>query len=243
MAYKNKEDAILYKHRYYYANKDKIRENYYNNRDDILRKEKERYRQNRVKKLIYASEYKKRNRDKVNAYKERRKDYIKAKQKEYYIESKTVDIICMNCGKPGKSTPYNPGKFCSVVCKLTWLRGANCSTWKGGISYEPYCPKFNNDLKRRVRDFFDNECVVCGKSTKDNKKNLSVHHVEYDKQACCDGLPVQFVALCGSCHCRTNNNRDRWENMFHVIIDEMYNGRSYYTKEEYKSIRSDRCVK
>ncbi len=109
--------------------------------------------------------------------------------------------------------------------------------WKGGISFEPYCPKFNQDLKERVRAFFDYECITCGKTTEENGKALSVHHVEYDKSACCDGEPVHFAAMCHRCHSKTNFDRERWEAMMHRIIDEIYDGRSYYTKEEYKKIK------
>lgn len=115
--------------------------------------------------------------------------------------------------------------------------GELASNWRGGISFEPYCPKFNQDLKERVRTFFDNACITCGKTAKENGKALSVHHVEYDKSACCDGEPVHFAAMCHRCHSKTNFDRERWEAMMHRIIDEIYDGRSYYTKEEYKKIK------
>ena len=117
-------------------------------------------------------------------------------------------------------------------------RGEKSGNWKGGISFEPYCPKFNNELKIRVRAFFDYKCIICGKSTEENKKNLAVHHVEYDKMACCHGKPIHFAALCHKCHSKTNYNREYWECILHRIIDEIYNGRSYYTKEEYENIIS-----
>lgn len=111
-------------------------------------------------------------------------------------------------------------------------RGEKCYLWQGGISFEPYCPKFNNDLKMRVRLFFDEKCILCGISKEDNGQNLSVHHVEYNKQACCDGKPVHFATMCKRCHSRTNHHRRQWEDMMHRIIDEIYNGRSYFTKDE-----------
>ena len=116
--------------------------------------------------------------------------------------------------------------------------GPNNPAWRGGISYEPYCPKFNGNLKKRIRYFFDNECIICGKSEKDNEQSLSCHHVEYNKQACCDGKLVQFAALCRICHNKTTHgDRERWENMLHIIICEIYNNRSYFTKEEWEIIK------
>lgn len=116
--------------------------------------------------------------------------------------------------------------------------GPNNGCWLGGLSFEPYCPKWTKDLRNRIRAFFNYECLVCGKSTEENVKQLSCHHITYNKQACCDGKPVQFAALCITCHAKTNKDRDRWEAMLHRIIIEIYDGRSYYTKEEMQCLPS-----
>lgn len=121
----------------------------------------------------------------------------------------------------------------------TTRKGKDCNFWKGGISFEPYCPKFNKDLKERVRAFFNYECMMCGKPEHLNCYKLSIHHVEYDKSACCNGKPVQFAALCHHCHSKTNFDRPRWESMLHRIIEEIYNNRSYYTQDEYRRIKDN----
>ena len=133
----------------------------------------------------------------------------------------------------GENNPRFGKKFPEQSVRIS---GSGNGNWKGGISFEPYCPKFNKDLKTRVRTFFDYRCVICGKSTEENKRNLAVHHVEYDKLACCHGKPIHFAALCHKCHSKTNYNREYWECILHRIIDEIYNGRSYYTKEEYENM-------
>lgn len=120
--------------------------------------------------------------------------------------------------------------------------GEKNPAWKGGISFEPYCPKFNKNLRTRIRAFFDYRCMICGKPeienlTKNGKQRLlSCHHVEYDKQACCNNNVVNFAALCQRCHGRMNGNTDRWEQILHRIINEIYDGKSYYTKEEYEHL-------
>lgn len=119
--------------------------------------------------------------------------------------------------------------------------GSNNPNWLGGISFEPYCPLWTKELRQRIRSFFNNECVICGKTTEENKKKLHCHHITYDKNACCDGKPIHFAALCNSCHSKTNGNsenRARWEAILHRIIDEIYDGKSYYIKEEYKNLQS-----
>jgi hypothetical protein len=129
-------------------------------------------------------------------------------------------------------------KHPEVIIRLSETRkGKNGPNWRGGISFEPYCPKFNSDLKERVRAFFDYKCITCGKTTEENGEQLAVHHVEYDKSACCHGRPVHFAAMCHRCHSITNFHREEWESMLHRIIDEIYNGRSYYTKEEYNQLK------
>jgi hypothetical protein len=109
-------------------------------------------------------------------------------------------------------------------------RGANAAHWLGGKSFEPYCPKFNRDFKERVREFWGRKCVVCGKTEKENGKLLCVHHVNYQKEACCDNAHPLFVALCVKCHTKTNGNRNYWKEFFTKLIVEKYGGRSYLSK-------------
>jgi len=128
------------------------------------------------------------------------------------------------------SDPWNKGKSCPQ------LSGENNPSWKGGVSFEPYCPKFNRKFRKRVRAFFNHKCVACGMTQEENGKDLSVHHVHYDKKTCCkEGEDVKdrkFVALCKSHHADTNNNRAFWEDWYTEIINEFYGGQCYFTEEE-----------
>jgi len=114
------------------------------------------------------------------------------------------------------------------------MKGDKNPCWRGGISFEPYCPKWTKEFKIRIRAFFDYRCIICGTSEKELKKRLCCHHVEYNKQACCDGKPAHFATLCTKHHAMTNHDRTRWETIIHKIIDEIYNGRSYFTQEEFE---------
>lgn len=114
--------------------------------------------------------------------------------------------------------------------KLSELRkGENNPQWKGGVSYEPYCPKFNNEFKERVRAFFGHKCVECG--APQNGKLLAVHHVNFNKKACCDNSIPLFVPLCASCHSKTNTHRDHWQEHFTTLINEKYGGQCYILKD------------
>lgn len=178
-----------------------------------------------------------------------KKALLEANVGRHLTEEHKAKISIANRGKVlsedhrSKISRSHIGKHMSTEtkAKLAIARsGERSSNWRGGISFEPYCPKFNENLKQRVRTFFEDQCLICGKSKEENGKNLSVHHVEYNKAACCDGKMVTFAPLCCECHSRTSNgNRQRWEDMLHRIIDEMYNGRSYFTKEEYMQLLGD----
>ena len=97
----------------------------------------------------------------------------------------------------------------------------------GGISFEPYCPKFSLSLRERVRRFFGYRCVVCGKSQEEIGYKLCVHHVNYDKKLCCNGEKPMFVSVCKSCHGLTNYNREHWRIFFTNKIIIEHNGESY----------------
>ena len=76
-----------------------------------------------------------------------------------------------NLTRKDYSTPWNKG-----------TRGEETSNWRGGISFEPYCIKFDTSYKRRIRNLFGNECFLCGLSEADNGRKLDVHHVNYNKR-------------------------------------------------------------
>lgn len=87
-------------------------------------------------------------------------------------------------------------------------RGEKSPHWRGGISYLPYCPKFNNELKEKIRERDNRTCQLC--STKENGKRLSVHHIHYDKENCAPDL----ITLCNRCSSKVNFNRDYYEQLF-----------------------------
>lgn len=107
-------------------------------------------------------------------------------------------------------------------------RGEKGNNWRGGISFEPYCPKFNKEFKERVRAFFGYECVEC--HTPQNGRKLDVHHINYNKMMCCNDVKPLFVALCRSHNSLANKNREYWEQHFTQIINEQYGGKCYLPK-------------
>lgn len=82
--------------------------------------------------------------------------------------------------------------------------------WKGGISFKPYCSKFNNFLKEDIRNAFGRRCFLCG--APENGERHSVHHCDYNKGQGC-GNAWNLIPLCRACHTKTNSNRHHWFNL------------------------------
>lgn len=135
-----------------------------------------------------------------------------------------VKRVCKNCKIPFYVYPSRIrggwGAFCSNECRILFNRGKNSPAWKGGISFEPYCSKFNEEFKKYIRAKFDNVCFLCGKTEEENGRKLDVHHVNYDKNCGCaetkedkkaEDESCQFVPLCRSCNSKVNKNRALWE--------------------------------
>lgn len=118
--------------------------------------------------------------------------------------------------------------------RIQRISGPNSPNWQGGISKEPYCEKWNAEFRNRVRLFFGNKCVVCGKTKEDNDgRKMSVHHVTHDKHVCCNDSPHYFVPLCISCHAKIHYKKEYWEQYFIRLINTKYQGKCYYTKDEF----------
>lgn len=116
-------------------------------------------------------------------------------------------------------------------------RGEKHPNWQGGISFEPYCPKFDNNLKERVREFFGRKCFLCSKTEEENGKKLCVHHVNFDKMVCCNDTPPLFVPLCPSCHTKIHHNSEYWRDIIEKRLMSETNGKCFYMIEEMDLLR------
>lgn len=112
--------------------------------------------------------------------------------------------------------------------------GEKSPVWKGGVSFEPYCEKFNRNFKKRTRAFWNHTCFLCGGL--ENGRSHTVHHIHYDKKMCCNGSPQDVIILCASCHAKTNHNRDYWEShLTNLLYAYCPSGKCFFTKDEMRS--------
>lgn len=75
--------------------------------------------------------------------------------------------------------------------------------WKGGIQYEPYSSEFTPLLKEEIKKRDRYTCQMC----KIIPETLCIHHIDYNKK---NGKTNNLIALCRSCHTKTNHNREKW---------------------------------
>lgn len=94
-------------------------------------------------------------------------------------------------------------------------RGHKNPNWQGGISFEPYSPEFNDQLKYEIRkrDNFICQFPNCG--IKENGRKHSTHHIDYDKK---NNESENLITICIIHHATTNNkNRKHWTQLFQEI--------------------------
>jgi hypothetical protein len=151
--------------------------------------------------------------------------------------------------------------------------------WYGDITYgerDKYCVLFNNEFKERCRAFYGYKSILSGeKATVKHFKtkkliNLTIHHVYYQKKACCEwdedtqgyyaminlgtkqnpkiirhnirGDPNKFVTLTFAENSMVNFDKIRWIKLFEEMIEKQ-GGKCYFTKQEMKEWKSNQNVK
>jgi len=107
--------------------------------------------------------------------------------------------------------------------KQPWQEGEKNWNWRGGISYLPYSPEFNNELKKQIKKRDNYACIECGKKETDcidrNGKcyGLQIHHIDYNKQ---NNNIINLVTLCNICHSKTNFKRKEWTKYYKELVGE-----------------------
>ncbi len=90
-------------------------------------------------------------------------------------------------------------------------RGVKNPNWNNGSSFEPYSVEFTKALKQRIRERDKYICQECGFNEGLLKKNLHIHHIDYNKK---NNYPNNLISLCNSCHMQTNFKRNDWIKYF-----------------------------
>ena len=95
-------------------------------------------------------------------------------------------------------------------------KGDKNPRWQGGVSFLPYTQDFSKDLKLKIRCRDNHICQGCGMTEKEHGKNLSIHHIDYNKFNCQE---TNLITTCISCNSIANSNRDYWFAYYTYIIE------------------------
>jgi hypothetical protein len=100
-------------------------------------------------------------------------------------------------------------------CKL----GENNPSWIDGRSYLPYPQEFNEKLRNRIRKRDNYKCKNCGMEKKAHikkyRRNLEIHHIDYDSQNCEE---KNLITLCKDCNLKANKKREFWKKYYQRLI-------------------------
>jgi len=179
---------------------------------------------------------------------EESKEKIRLANLGHKVSEETIaKMKSSHIGKPmseeAKEKQRNNKIGCSVseetrIKQSCTRRGISVSEFNG-FSTKRYCELWTDEFRERVRAFFGYVCMYpgCGKTQEEEGRKLSVHHVNYDKQTCCreneDVSSRKFVTLCNRHNLAVNYDRELWERYFVGLINDEYEGRCYFTKEEW----------
>lgn len=158
-----------------------------------------------------------------------------------FKEKEKIKKVCLNCGKEFKVIPALKDKRvnCSKKCKGEYmsklLSGKNNPLWQDGKSFEPYGIEFNKELKGKIRKRDNCVCQECGRTQKELKRLLNVHHIDYNKQ---NNSPLNLISLCLKCHMKTNHNRKHWKQYFQMkmFMKELFNPENLLIFNENKQL-------
>jgi len=116
---------------------------------------------------------------------------------------------CIDCGKFISKTAQR--------CCVCANKGEHNPSWMGGKDKEKYIA-FDREIRSRIRYRDKFTCQICGaKQTTFGVKTdkLEIHHIDYNKE---HTFPKNLVALCKSCHIKTNFDREKWIQYFHDLF-------------------------
>lgn len=137
-----------------------------------------------------------------------------------YINARTpIPYVCER-GHRGsiRWDNWRQGKRCSECASIEFsikYSGENSWAWKGGKSYDDYCPAWTDkEFKKFIKERDGHVCQNPGCwGTTDR---LCIHHIDYNKHNC---SPDNLITLCFSCNSRANVNREFHKSYYQDVVN------------------------
>jgi len=138
---------------------------------------------------------------------------------EVYMNSyQKLDYICPEGHKHSMTWDNWKQGYRCPTCWIIDNRGCRHPNWKGGISKEPYCQDWTNDLKDFIKERDGYKCINPD-CLLNNSKDLTVHHINYNKKSC---AAENLITVCRSCNTRANTDRNWYEAWYKAILHKRY---------------------
>jgi hypothetical protein len=141
----------------------------------------------------------------------------------------------------GKNNPNFGKRHSKETCEKIRLTnsgktGERNGNWKGGVSFSPYCEKFDKKRRKAVREFFNNLCICTGEPQ--YTRALSVHHIDHDKEQGCNGKPFNLVPMSSEHHSKEIYNEEEYKQYINKTLREgfkwgIWNEQEYIEKVMY----------
>jgi hypothetical protein len=108
------------------------------------------------------------------------------------------------------------------ICAVIKNSGPTHYNWQGGISCEPYCQNWTKEFKEFIKERDSYRCQNPYCNSK-NPKDLTVHHIDYNKKNCGS---ENLITVCRSCNSKANTDRTWHKSWYQAVLY-----RKYYDKE------------
>lgn len=119
-----------------------------------------------------------------------------------------IEHTCEICGEKFLTNPGRvDARFCSFECyyKIPPEQTAN---WQDGASFLPYCSKFTQEKREKIRNKYNRVCVVSGISALQNGSRLCVDHLDENKMQGCNGIKWRLAPLSRKAHSKMQKEQN-----------------------------------
>lgn len=138
-----------------------------------------------------------------------------------FSKKSTRKSHCVDCGKELYDYRSQRCRKCRGKFRSIFQLGKNNPNYIHGKGRGKYSLQFRPKLKQKIRVRDNYICQCCGLHESKNKRgikqiNLSIHHIDYNKENCKDD---NLICVCQVCNSRVNFNRDYWYAYFTYIME------------------------